>query len=56
MVKEKIPILLCKSSPKKTKAVIHMTNEKIPTFDKDIDLYFSTAKNYCIDIYKTKPE
>ena len=56
LVKEKIPLLLCKSSLKKAKGVIDMANEKITIFDKKIDLYFSTSGHYCIDVYPRNGE
>ena len=56
LVKERISLLLSKSSLKKAKAVIDMANEKITIFDKKIDLYFSTSGHYCIDIYPRNGE
>ena len=56
LVKEKIPLLLSKSSLKKAKAVIVMANDKIIIFDKKIALYFSTSGHYCIDIYPRNRE
>ena len=43
LVKEKIPLLLSKSSLKKAKAVIDIANDKITIFDKKIDMYFSAS-------------
>ena len=56
LVKEKIPLLLSKSSLKKAKAVIDMANDKITIFDKKMDLYFSNSGDYCIDIYPRNGE
>ena len=56
LVKERISLLLSKSSLKKAKAVIDMANDKITIFDKKIDLYFSTSGHYCIDIYPRNGE
>ena len=56
LVKEKIPLLLSKSSLKKAKAAIDMAYDKITIFGKKIDLYFSTSGHYCVDIYPRNEE
>ena len=56
LVKEKMPLLLSKSSLKKAKTVIDMENDKTIIFDRKIDFYFSTSGHYCIDIYPRNGE
>ena len=53
---ERIPLLLSKSSLKKTKALVDIANDKITIFDKEINLYVSTSGHYCINIPPTERE
>ena len=50
IVKENIPLLLSKSSLKKTQTVIDLDNDKDIIFGKEINLHQSTSSYYCIDI------
>ena len=54
IVREKIPLLLSKSSLKRAEMVIDMKNDKATIFNRPVELQLSSSGHYCINICPTQ--